>query len=358
MSAPAPAPAPRAVRVWLNLVFLMVVLMTAIGGITRLTGSGLSMVEWRPLMGALPPLGEAAWVDVFHKYQATPQYQLVNSWMLLADFKRIFFWEYLHRLLGRSIGLVVFLPWLYFLARRQLSRRLVWQTVGLLLLGGSQGLLGWYMVTSGLVDVPRVSHLRLASHLLLAFVVAQAILVVRLGLDPTTAGARRLPVGALLGLSVLGLAVMVQSSWGAFMAGTRAGWFAQTFPDVNGVYSPAALAGDQGLLYAIVFELGPIHATHRLIAWLLIPLVVAAVGVAWRSGAPQVQRGLLAIAGLFLLQILLGWLTVVLTVPTAIAVTHQVVALLLVSAVTLTLERGLRADTRGSSVRQEAPVRQ
>ncbi|NOY26555.1 MAG: heme A synthase [Oligoflexia bacterium] len=340
--APAPASASRPVRTWLVIVFLMILLMTAIGGTTRLTGSGLSMVEWHPLMGALPPLSGAAWADVFDKYQATPQYLQVNDWMTLADFKRIFFWEYIHRLLGRSIGLVVFVPWIWFLVRRKLSRRLAWQTFGLLALGGSQGLLGWYMVESGLVDDPHVSHLRLAAHLLLAFVVAQAVAWVRLSLDPTTGDARPARPGTRLALAGLGVFVMIQSAWGAFMAGTRAGWFASTFPDVNGVYNPLALAGGDGGFHALVFDPGPIHATHRLLAWALVLLAAVVLAVGWRDGAPQLRGPLKLIAALLVLQVCLGAATVILHVPTAVAVAHQVTALLLLTCVTLALERARR----------------
>ena len=164
-----PGLAPRAVRLWLWSLWLAVLGMVVVGGITRLTGSGLSMVEWQPLIGAIPPLDEASWQAVFARYQLSPQFQQVNHWMQLDDFKRIFFWEYVHRLVGRSVGLLVFVPWLYFVARRRLSRRLALATLGAFALGGAQGLLGWYMVKSGLVDVPRVSHLRLAAHLSLAF---------------------------------------------------------------------------------------------------------------------------------------------------------------------------------------------
>lgn len=343
--ASAPYTAPRAVRAWLTFVFLMIVAMTAVGGITRLTGSGLSMVVWEPLVGAIPPLNEAQWHEVFDQYKATPQYAQVNHWMQLSDFQRIFFWEYIHRLLGRTIGSVVLLPWLWFLVRRQLSRKLAWQTLGLLILGGSQGLLGWYMVQSGLVDVPRVSHLRLAAHLLLAFAVAQAVLWVRLSLQPTPPGARRASAPTLVGLGALGLLLFVQSGWGAFMAGTRAGWFASSFPDVNGAWLPSQLmSGERGLLQAMVFEPGPIHATHRLLAWALLPAAGAVVALLWREAQPHLRQAAVVLGGLVLLQVLLGSLTVILTVPTSIAVAHQVTGLLLVSAVTLGLHRGLRAS--------------
>lgn len=343
MSTSSPSPAPRAVRTWLSAVFLMIVVMTMVGGITRLTGSGLSMVVWHPLMGAIPPLSHEDWQRVFDLYKQTPQYQQVNDWMQLADFQRIFFWEYLHRLIGRSIGLVVLLPWLWFLARRQLSRKLAGQTVIMLLLGGSQGLLGWYMVKSGLVDEPRVSHFRLAAHLLLAFTVAQYVLWVRLSLSPRRGDERRVGAGVralLVGLFAL---VFVQSAWGAFMAGTHAGHFASTFPDVNGHWLPQAFAsGNTSLLWAMVDEVGPIHATHRLLGWTVGLVGGLTVGVLARTRAPQLTGITCLLLALLTVQVLLGILTVVMGVPISIAVAHQVGALLLLSTVTAALERARR----------------
>lgn len=153
--------------IWLLIVVMMIFCMVIIGGITRLTGSGLSMVEWRPLMGTLPPLSDLEWARVFKLYQASPQYQQVNDWMTLSDFKWIFFWEYLHRLFGRLIGLVFALPWLYFLIKGALKGTWLWRSTAALLLGGSQGLLGWYMVKSGLVDMPQVSHFPFSRSLML-----------------------------------------------------------------------------------------------------------------------------------------------------------------------------------------------
>ena len=335
-------PAPRPVRLWLSAVFWMIVAMTMIGGTTRLTESGLSMVEWQPLLGALPPLGHQAWLNTFEKYQQTPQFQQVNSWMSLADFQRIFFWEYVHRLFGRSIGLVVGLPWLWFLLRRRMDRSLAWRTFLMLVLGGLQGLLGWYMVKSGLVDLPRVSHLRLAAHLLLAFGVAQYVLWVRRSLDPEPLGSTRAPASmqaALVGLIVL---LFLQSAWGAFMAGTRAGLFADSFPDVHGHYLPTAFIGDEPLFTALVMNPGAIHATHRLLAWMLCLLLPAVAVWLWRQGPPQLRPPLLWLLGLLALQVVLGAVTVIAHVPIPVAVAHQGVALLMVSTCTATLERARR----------------
>lgn len=329
----------KPLRWWLTSVFLMIVAMTAIGGITRLTGSGLSMVVWQPLIGAIPPLNEAAWNAVFDQYKQTPQYLEVNAWMQLGDFQRIYFWEYVHRLVGRSIGLVVFLPWLYFLARRQLSRPLALRTLAMLVLGGLQGVLGWYMVVSGLVDLPRVSHLRLAAHLLLAFGVAQYVLWVRLSLDPLSLNARPLARRMRLAVGAYAALLVVQSGWGAFMAGTKAGHFADTFPDVLGHYLPTAFLGGKGLLTAIVFEPGAIHTTHRLLAWLCLILGFVLVRQLLRTTLWRLAWLLMALLSL---QFLLGALTVLMHVPTDIAVGHQVCGLLLLSVVTAILERGRR----------------
>ncbi|MBW2223699.1 MAG: COX15/CtaA family protein [Deltaproteobacteria bacterium] len=181
----------RLVATWLLFLYLMVFAMVIVGGATRLTGSGLSMVQWHPFMGALPPLSESDWTETFQKYQASPQYKLVNHWMLLSDFKRIFLWEYAHRLLGRLIGVFFIVPWLLFLVQRRLDRPLAWKTFVAFLLGGAQGLLGWFMVKSGLVDNPEVSHYRLAAHLGLALLVGQYLLW--LFLDLRAPPAKRAP---------------------------------------------------------------------------------------------------------------------------------------------------------------------
>ena len=206
LSAAAPNPAAdrtarRQVATWLLLCCALLFAMIVVGGITRLTHSGLSMVEWQPLVGTLPPLDQTQWEDVFHKYQQTPEYQQVNQGMSLAEFKAIFWWEYLHRLLGRLIGLVFLLPFLYFLLRKKIDKSWAPKLAGIFLLGGLQGALGWYMVKSGLVDDPRVSHYRLTAHLGLAFLIYAAMFWTALSLlYPKAAGTavdrQRRPLGA------------------------------------------------------------------------------------------------------------------------------------------------------------------
>ncbi len=342
MREPEPPTTDPWVRSWLTGVFLMVLAMAMIGATTRLTESGLSIVEWAPIKGTLPPLSAEAWALEFDKYRASPQYQLINAGMSLADFKRIFFWEYVHRLFGRLIGFVVLLPWLFFLATRRLRGAFAGKTFLMLVLGGLQGLLGWYMVQSGLVDVPRVSHLRLAAHLLLAFIVGLYVLWLRLSLEPSPPQSRPMATGGRLALIGLLVLLLVQCIWGAFMAGSRAGTFARSFPDVHGHYLPGHFAVSPDLWTAIVFEVGPIHATHRLLAWACLAVVLGMVPWLLRRGPPQTRGLSWALLGLTLGQVALGAATVISGVSLPIAVAHQGLALLLLGVVLALIERGGR----------------
>ncbi|MCB9647739.1 MAG: COX15/CtaA family protein [Deltaproteobacteria bacterium] len=332
-------------RIWLLVVFGMITAIVAVGGITRLTGSGLSMVEWRPLMGALPPLTEAEWTRVFTKYQASPQYQHVNDWMTLADFQRIFFWEWFHRLIGRLIGVAFFVPWLVFLLRGRLQGRLRLRTFVAFVLGGLQGLLGWFMVKSGLVDIPQVSHFRLAAHLSLAFTVASYVLWLWMDLrwpantEPKDPGARPfarwlVPFVALVGLQIV---------YGAFMAGSRAGYLFATWPDMNGHYLPGALlsaASDASWLSHPVL----IHFLHRTLGYGVAVAALALFLVGRRRvAAPRARRGLLLVLVATGAQVLLGILTVVLKVELVTAVVHQLGAFALLSVALFTLHALRRA---------------
>lgn len=326
-----------AIRTWLWILWGMILAMVVVGGTTRLTGSGLSMVEWHPLMGTVPPLSEPAWQAVFDRYQASPQYQQVNHWMQLADFKRIFFWEYLHRLLGRLVGVVFFVPFVVFLVRRQLRGPWVWRTLLCLLLGGGQGLLGWYMVRSGLVDRPEVSHFRLAAHLSLAFLVGQWVLWLILEAQASSGPVRRdAPVsqGSSLRRAAWGFVALLalQIVWGAFMAGKRAGWLSATFPDMNGAYGPGTFFTGQDVLADLVGNPLAIHWTHRALGFAVL---LAALGLWARSrrqaDAVAAARAL-GVLHLVLAQFALGVATVMLHVPTVVAVAHQACAFLLLSA--------------------------
>ncbi len=316
----------RAVRIWLCVVLGFIALMVAVGGITRLTESGLSMVEWRPLIGALPPLDERAWHDVFAKYQQTPQYTLVNHWMQLEDFKRIFFWEYIHRLLGRLLGLVFAVPWLVFVARGQVRGPLLRATGIALLLGAAQGGLGWLMVMSGLVDRPAVSHYRLAAHLGLAFGVALWVLWIILSLSPAPEqrASRSFRRHAVVTLGLL----LTQVVYGAFMAGKRAGLVSSTFPDMNGQFGPSGFVRSAGGLFS---DPVAIHWVHRTLAWLVLGAFAWLWWRARREPLP-IRKAALATALITSVQVGLGALTVVYYVPISVAVIHQQVALVLLCA--------------------------
>lgn len=336
------------VTLWLSVVYGMIFLMVLIGGITRLTGSGLSMVEWRPLMGTLPPLSEADWQVVFREYQQFPQYQKVNSWMDLAAFQQIFFWEYVHRLFGRLIGVAVFLPWLYFLARKRLSPRTSRLAVGAIVLGGCQGLMGWYMVKSGLADVPSVSHFRLAAHLALALLCSQWVLWTALDIAaPWRRSAAALPQpvgGQRLPLLLVGL-LYLQITYGAFVAGKRAGYMSSTFPDMNGHYLPGEFFTAPSFWDNLLNNPLSLHYLHRFIGTVTLVAFVAAGFWIYKKARLRADRQLgLALVSLVGLQFALGVTTVVFGVPIAIAVAHQGGAVLLLGLSTALLHRASRTS--------------
>jgi cytochrome c oxidase assembly protein subunit 15 len=312
----------RAVGGWLIALWVLVLVMVMIGGVTRLTGSGLSIVEWAPVSGALPPLSEQAWQDAFTAYQASPQFHQQNHWMALDDFKRIFFWEYLHRLFGRLIGLAFFVPWLVFVIRGTLRGAWMWRTFGLMVLGGLQGALGWFMVMSGLVNEPRVSHYRLAAHLLLGIGVGQVILWQALEItSPRIASQAVAPKHRWLAIGLLPL-LALQIVYGAFMGGLRAGFVASTFPDMNGHYAPAWFFTTGQLWRNLLDNPLSVHYLHRLIGF----VALAYACVTWwslRKQGTDVRFACHAFLAAVIGQIALGAMTVMLQVPVPVAVAHQ-----------------------------------
>ncbi len=263
------APASRAIALWLLFCCGMVFAMAVIGAITRLTESGLSMVEWKPLIGMLPPLSEAEWNRVFGLYQATPEYRYINAGMSLDEFKHIFFWEWFHRLWGQLIGFAFLLPFLWFWATKRIPKGLMPKLLGLFLLGGLQGGIGWFMVVSGLVDRPSVSHYRLALHLGVAFTIFGLMLWVALGLlDPKPESGRSGAAPALrrhAGLA-LGL-VAVTVAWGAFVAGLDAGMIYNTWPLMGGHLVPEDMWFLDPAALNFVENHAGVQFTHR---WLAI----------------------------------------------------------------------------------------
>jgi cytochrome c oxidase assembly protein subunit 15 len=322
----------RAVAHWLLLCAALVFAMVVVGGITRLTHSGLSIVEWQPLLGALPPLSHADWEALFAKYRETPEFRLVNFDMDLAGFQRIFWWEWIHRLLGRVIGAVFFLPFLWFLLRRRLDAPLAAKLAGVFVLGALQGALGWYMVTSGLVDDPRVSHFRLTAHLGVALAIFAAELWI--ALDLLAPAHRSGPRDALgrLALAIAGI-VYLQALSGGFVAGLRAGYAYNTFPLMNGHFVPPEILMLEPWWKNFLYNMATVQFVHRSIAWLLVGLVP---WLWWRAKnqAPEPRQrlaghALLAALGL---QATLGVATLLAAVPVTLGAAHQGGAVLLLAA--------------------------
>jgi cytochrome c oxidase assembly protein subunit 15 len=325
-----PAPRPRAIERWLLFVACLVFAMVVVGGITRLTESGLSIVHWDPLAGAIPPLGDAAWQQAFEQYKASPQYLQVNSGMTLADFKSIYFWEFVHRLLARLIGLAFALPLLFFWWKRAIPRGYGWKLGGILALGALQGVIGWWMVASGLVDRPEVSHIRLAIHLLTALLIFAAMLWVAgdmrgLARSPEAPPARM----PLLGIWVLS-ALFLQFMFGAYVAGLDAGEQFNTWPLMQGELYPSGYEWMQPALRNFVDNPITVQFVHRWLAWLVAILAVWLGVKAWLRGR-RIEAGM--VIGAVALQINLGILTLLSGVQIDIAVSHQGMAVLLLGAV-------------------------
>ncbi|WP_319024872.1 COX15/CtaA family protein [Nisaea sediminum] len=319
---PEHAAADRSVAYWLAGVAVMVFLMIVIGGITRLTESGLSMAEWRPFIGWIPPLSEAEWYRVFSLYQDTPEFQKVNSWMTIEDFKQIFFWEYLHRVWGRLIGIAFAAPFL-ILAVFGKIRRALYPRLGLLfLLGALQGAIGWWMVKSGLVDNPAVSQYRLAIHLGVAFAILGVLLWTVLGLLRLPGeGDRHLRRHAVAVLHLIALTVIA----GAFVAGLDAGLIYNTFPLMNGHVVPPDYAFAEPFWINIFENPATVQFNHRVIAILTFAAIVWLLVRAMRSEdlAPRTRLAVHALAGMGAIQVALGISTLLAQVPVWLGAAHQ-----------------------------------
>ncbi|MBL4753422.1 MAG: COX15/CtaA family protein [Flavobacteriales bacterium] len=323
----------KPILIWLYAGALLIFTMVIVGGITRLTHSGLSMVEWKLIMGTIPPLSEADWQDTFAKYQAFPEYEQINSEFTLEDFKGIFWWEYLHRMIGRLLGLVFIFPFLFFLWKKWLDPTLKKQLLLMFFLGGFQGFLGWFMVASGLVDNPSVSHYRLAAHLITATILLGYIFWVIFGLhEKEESPALPKKIGSVAKL-LLGL-VLLQIVYGAFVAGLKAGFVFNTFPKMGDSWFPIAITTLEPLWKNFTEGLAGVQFIHRYLAF----AVVGVVGWLWalcsrqELGTAQ-KQGLWLIIGMVLIQFSLGVSTLLLGVPILIAVLHQAGAMLLLISV-------------------------
>jgi cytochrome c oxidase assembly protein subunit 15 len=338
------------VAAWLFVCCALIALMVVVGGITRLTLSGLSITEWKPVIGIVPPLSAADWAAEFAKYRQIPEYRVVHFAMTLDEFKSIYFWEYAHRLLGRLIGVAFAVPFIWFLARRRLPRRLVPPLAGILLLGFGQGALGWYMVESGLADRVEVSQYRLVAHLALALAIYAAILWVALGVvrgpalpedrrSGSSPGWRRAAEAVLLLVTLTIVA-------GGFVAGTHAGLTYNTFPLMDGRLVPAGYARLHPFFLNWFENIAAVQFDHRALAAATTGGVLALWAAGLRAVLPQPTRvALNALLAAIALQVMLGVSTLLLVVPVPLAAAHQAAAVLVLTAAIL-----LRHALRGASV--------
>jgi heme a synthase len=318
---------PAAIANWLLAVAFLVFAMVVVGGITRLTESGLSITEWKPITGALPPLSDAAWADAFAKYQKIPEYAQINKGMSLSDFKFIFFWEWTHRLIGRLIGLAFAAPLLWFAVRKAIPEGYGLRLTALLALGGLQGAIGWWMVASGLSVRTDVSHYRLATHLLTALFILSGLIWTALDLqmlarNPAARPARLTRVGA-----VVGVILAVQLLFGAYTAGLNAGHVANTWPLMNDHFYPEGVTWLGSLWTTATNDPFLVHFIHRWWAWVAVGALIL---LARRAKASGGRPASIAIHSAFGTQILLGIATVVSNVALPFAVLHQAAGALLV----------------------------
>jgi len=324
----------RLVAAWLFTICAMILVMIGLGGATRLTGSGLSIMEWAPLSGTLPPMSDAEWHRLFGLYQQIPQYTLLNDHIGLAGFKHIFWLEWVHRLWGRMIGVAFFVPLVWFWATGRIERRLRPRLAVIFLLGGLQGAVGWFMVASGFFpDSTRVAPYRLVVHLVLALALYAAILWTGLSVLRPLAhrGASSRPARALVRAScvLVGLTIIA----GGFVAGTHAGFDYNTFPLMDGRLIPEGYARLSPVLLNLVENIAAVQFDHRLLATLTGLVTLAAVAIGLLSGPrPAVRRVLLVLGAVVAVQYALGVATLLAVVPVDLAVAHQMTAVLLLTA--------------------------
>lgn len=316
-----PRPAGRdmtAVRRWLYLVGLLIVAMVVVGGATRLTHSGLSITEWQPIHGVVPPLSAAEWQEEFAKYQQIPEYKLVNPDMTLAEFKGIFWWEWTHRILGRLIGVAVLLPMIGFFLAGRIDRQLAPKLIAIFILGGLQGAIGWWMVASGLADRTDVSQYRLATHLTFACVILAYVLWVARGLGrvPDAIAGR---AARIAGVIIVAL-VFLQIAFGGLVAGLDAGMTFNTWPLMDGALVPSGLFGLDPAWRNFFENVATVQFDHRLVAYALL---LAAIAHAIQMRGTHFGRRAGALAGLVLVQAALGIATLLNVVPLPLALAHQ-----------------------------------
>lgn len=330
----------RKLATWLLICCALVFIMVVLGGVTRLTGSGLSMVDWRPLLGALPPMSDEAWQKTFEMYQQTPEFAKVNTHMEVDDFKGIFWLEYLHRLLGRTIGIVFLVPFLVF-AWRGYIRKQEWPKYSLMfVLGGMQGVLGWYMVKSGLVDNPHVSQYRLVAHLVAAFLIYGYMFWAALNLIFPSAG--KVPHPWYRKTLALATLITITVISGGFVAGLKAGKIYNTFPMMGEYWAPPGMFAIEPWWRNLFDNMATVQFEHRVLALTTFVLIIVYRVQVRKTELPaRLAKGVNALLHTTVLQVALGITTLLLVVPVSLAAIHQAVAMLLFT-VALYLCHGLR----------------
>lgn len=333
----------KKIGIWFFTGALMVFLILVIGGITRLTQSGLSIVEWRPVTGVMPPLSDTDWMIEFDKYRQSPEYQQINAGMSLDQFKFIYFWEYLHRLLARALGIVFIVPFIWFLVKKQITSRQIKQSLILVLLGIIQGFMGWYMVASGLVDIPYVSPYRLTAHLLLAFSIFGTCVWFgieayknKITASESLSMSKESQANLLKWILATFILLTLQISWGALVAGHKAGYIFNTYPLMNGYFIPGNAMDLKPLWYNFVGNPGMVQFIHRTLG---IVLLVVSIATGLKITKNINDFRVLQYATYFMLlmgiQVVFGIITLLLRVPVILGVVHQAFAMILFSLLIL-----------------------
>ncbi len=324
-AAAASTPARRhlALRLWLYVIAGLIFAMVLVGGATRLTDSGLSITEWQPLLGAVPPLSDADWQDAFQKYQQIPEYKLINRGMSLSEFKAIYWWEWAHRFLGRFIGVAFFLPLVVFWLFGAIPKGLGPKLAAIFLLGGLQGALGWYMVMSGLSERTDVSQYRLTAHLAVAVAIFGAMLWTAFGLKERRHATGVAAGWARTGAAILLVAVFLQIMLGALVAGTDAGMSHNTWPLIDGAIIPDGLGVMQPWYVNIFENVLTVQFDHRMMGYGVAVLALAQTALAWRSGDTAIRASAALVMAAVLGQIALGVFTLLAQVQIGIALSHQ-----------------------------------
>ncbi|MBL4668782.1 MAG: COX15/CtaA family protein [Flavobacteriales bacterium] len=323
----------KSVIIWLLTGCTLIFLMVVIGGITRLTESGLSMVDWKLFMGMVPPLNEQDWIETFNQYKQFPEYKEVNFMFTLEEFKAIFFWEYLHRFIGRVLGMVFIIPFVYFLITIKITGKLIKQTLIILSMGAFQGFIGWWMVKSGLVDNPDVSHYRLAIHLIAAFLTFAYTFWVALSLiykdteRPNVLLYRKW-------ITVLFVVTIIQIIYGAFVAGLNAGFIMNTYPKMGDSWFPDSIIAMKPLWINFIDGISGVQFVHRILAHVVVALVLFLLLKSSKFELSKIQKNsLIALLVIVFTQFMLGVFTLLYGVPVWLGVTHQVGAFLLLGTV-------------------------